>query len=80
MFIFTVCVGGGGVRCQVLREVFHYYPRLTKEQFLTVGYAERKLQLVTDLLLACQEKHHSLVGSQVTRRPGRKRQDIVRYV
>ena len=66
--------------CQVLREVFHYHPRLTKEQFLTVGYAERKLQLVTDFLLACQEKHHSLVGTQLTRRAGRNRQDSDRSV
>ena len=74
MFLFTVCVS-----CQVLREVFHYHPRLTKEQFLTVGYAERKLQLVTDLLLACQEKHHSLVGTHLPRRAGRKKQDSERY-
>ena len=55
---------------QVLREVFHYHPRLTKEQFLTVGYVERKLQMVTDLLVACQDKHRQLSGTQ---RNGRRR-------
>jgi centrosomal protein CEP44 len=52
---------------KVLREVFGCHPRLTKEQFLTVGYAERKLQLATDLLRACQSKHRSLCGPSLQR-------------
>ena len=75
----VLCTGFNGVSRtllyfpeQVLREVFHYHPRLTKEQFLTVGYVERKLQMVTDLLVACRDKHHQLSGTQQRgRRRGR---------
>lgn len=45
---------------QALREVFHYYPKLTREQFLSSGYTERKLILTTDILLICQAKHREL--------------------
>lgn len=44
----------------VLRELFQYQPRLTKEQFLTNGYAERKVILTYNLLLLCQARHKQL--------------------
>ena len=45
---------------QALRELFHYYPKLTREQFLSSGYTERKLILSTDILRLCQAKHREL--------------------
>ena len=45
---------------QALRELFHYYPKLTREQFLSSGYTERKLILTTDILHLCQAKHREL--------------------
>lgn len=45
---------------KILRNVFFYHPKLTREQFLTKGYAERKVMLTCDLLLLCQTKHNQL--------------------
>jgi hypothetical protein len=45
---------------RVLRDVFNYNPKLTREQFLADGYAERKVMLTCDFLLLCQAKHSLL--------------------
>lgn len=45
---------------RVLRDAFNYRPRLSKEQFLAKGYAERKVMLTHDLLLLCQDRHAKL--------------------
>lgn len=45
---------------QVLRDVFHYAPTLTREQFLATGFAERKMIMTTDILALCESKHQQL--------------------
>lgn len=45
---------------QVLRDVFHYVPVLTREQFLTKGFVERKIIMTTDILGLCETKHQQL--------------------
>lgn len=45
---------------QVLRDEFGYVPRLTKEQFFNLGFAEQKAILTTDVARLCLEKHELL--------------------
>ena len=47
---------------QVLRDVFNYRPKLTKEQFLSAGFAERKVLMTRDILLFCQAKNLELTN------------------
>lgn len=47
----------------LLREMFQFQPRLTKEKFLRNGYAERKVILTLNILLLCQAKHKQLLAS-----------------
>lgn len=47
---------------RVLRNAFSYHPKLTREQFLAAGYAERKVMLTCDFLLLCQAKHAQLTS------------------
>lgn len=46
-----------------LRDQFHYKPILTKEQFLQVGFAERKMQIVCDIINCVVKKHKELNNS-----------------
>ena len=46
----------------ILRDVFNYRPKLSKQQFLTTGFAERKVILTYDLLLLCQAKNLQLTA------------------
>lgn len=45
---------------KILRDVFHYKPPLTREQFLTIGFAERKIIQLSEILKKCREKHTQL--------------------
>jgi centrosomal protein CEP44 len=45
---------------KMLRDVFHYKPSLTREQFLSIGYAERKIIELCDILKRCREKSSEL--------------------
>lgn len=45
---------------KVLRNEFGYKPQLTREQFLTIGFAERKIILLCDMLKLLREKHDEL--------------------
>ncbi len=58
---------------QVLRDVFHYHPRLSKEQFLCVGFAERKVILTTQVLLLSQAKHQLLTVKENAGKGHRKK-------
>ena len=40
-----------------LRDDFKFMPQLNKQQFLTKGFAERKLMLVTDVAKLCKQQH-----------------------
>ncbi|XP_071288195.1 centrosomal protein of 44 kDa isoform X2 [Agelaius tricolor] len=46
-----------------LRDQFQYKPILTKEQFLQVGFAERKMQIVCDVINCVVKKHKELNNS-----------------
>lgn len=41
---------------RILRDEFETKPPLTKEQFFTLGFAERKLQFVTSVIKLCRKK------------------------
>ena len=41
---------------RILRDEFDTKPPLTKEQFFTPGFAERKLQFVTSVIQLCRKK------------------------
>jgi centrosomal protein CEP44 len=56
---------------RVLRDVFSYKPPLTKEQFLSTGFAERKLIMSTRILELCRDKHNHITRSSV---PKKKKQ------
>jgi hypothetical protein len=43
-----------------MRDVFNYRPKVNKEQFLSEGFAERKVILTFDLLCLCQVTHEKL--------------------
>lgn len=47
---------------QVLRDVFQYHPKISRTQFLSIGFAECKIILTVDLLKLCQKKHIQLSG------------------
>lgn len=49
---------------RILRTAFNYHPKLTLEQFLATGYAERKIMLTYDFLLLCQKKHTQLISEK----------------
>lgn len=45
---------------QILRDLFHYKPPITKEQFFNSGFVERKIIMCTDVLKLVQHKNKSL--------------------
>ncbi|XP_041837817.1 centrosomal protein of 44 kDa isoform X2 [Melanotaenia boesemani] len=45
---------------KVLRDVFHYKPVLTKQQFLLTGFSQRKLSFLCDLINLVLHKHKQL--------------------
>ena len=57
---FIICLWCVYAIIQVLRDVFHYVPMLTREQFLATGFAERKMIMATDVLRLCESKHKEL--------------------
>ncbi len=71
--MYTIAVCSLISHIQVLRDVFHYRPRLSKEQFLSVGFAEHKVIFATQILLLCQAKHQQLAGKNEANKAPRKR-------
>ena len=45
---------------RILRDEFDFKPSLTRGQFLSVGFAERKILLLSDILKFCREKDKQL--------------------
>ncbi|XP_038055485.1 centrosomal protein of 44 kDa-like isoform X2 [Patiria miniata] len=45
---------------KVLRDIFHYKPSITRQQFFSRGFAEHKIILVVDLIRMVKEKHKAL--------------------
>ncbi len=52
-----------------MRDVFQYRPKITRDQFLSIGFAECKVILTIDILKHCQTKHN-----QLTNKPNKTRQ------
>ncbi|KAM9143548.1 centrosomal protein of 44 kDa isoform 3-T3 [Pangshura tecta] len=52
---------------KLLRDQFQYKPVLTKQQFLQCGFAERKIQIVCDIISAVMKKHKEL--SNMNKKP-----------
>eukprot|EP00794_Sanderia_malayensis_P011997 gene11997-13235_t len=61
---------------KMLMQEFSYKPSLTKEQFLALGFAERKIITLTEIVKFARQKHESL--SKTKKKPAKsKRAHIV---
>ncbi|NWX17515.1 CEP44 protein, partial [Aegotheles bennettii] len=58
---------------KVLRDQFQYKPILTKQQFLQFGFAERKIQIVCDIINCVVKKHKELSNSNKVKSQARKK-------
>ncbi|KAM6362169.1 centrosomal protein of 44 kDa [Alca torda] len=58
---------------KVLRDQFQYKPVLTKQQFLQFGFAERKMQIVCDIINCVVKKHKELSNSNKVKSQTRKK-------
>ncbi|XP_026159417.1 centrosomal protein of 44 kDa isoform X2 [Mastacembelus armatus] len=45
---------------KVLRDIFHYKPILTKQQFLQWGFSQRKISFICDVINLVLQKHNQL--------------------
>ncbi|KAM6941683.1 centrosomal protein of 44 kDa isoform 3-T3 [Lycodopsis pacificus] len=52
---------------KVLRDIFHYKPILTKQQFLQCGFSQRKISVICDIINLVLKKHNQL--KKVSERP-----------
>lgn len=50
----------GTLILQILRDLFHYKPPITKEQFFNSGFVERKIIMCTEVMKLIQKKNKSL--------------------
>ncbi|KAM7168157.1 centrosomal protein of 44 kDa isoform 2-T2 [Macrochelys suwanniensis] len=57
---------------KLLRDQFQYKPVLTKQQFLQCGFAERKIQIVCDIISAVTKKHKELSNMNKAKSQTRK--------
>uniref|UniRef100_A0AAY4A171 Centrosomal protein of 44 kDa n=1 Tax=Denticeps clupeoides TaxID=299321 RepID=A0AAY4A171_9TELE len=48
---------------KILRDIFHYKPLLSKQQFHQFGFAERKVSLLCDVITFVVQKHKELSNS-----------------
>ncbi|NWI51471.1 CEP44 protein, partial [Calyptomena viridis] len=62
-----------------LRDQFQYKPILTKEQFLQFGFAERKMQIVCDIINCVVKKHKELSNSNKVKSQTRKKLRPFKY-
>uniref|UniRef100_A0ABM5GIQ4 Centrosomal protein of 44 kDa n=1 Tax=Pogona vitticeps TaxID=103695 RepID=A0ABM5GIQ4_9SAUR len=58
---------------KVLRDQFHYKPVLSKHQFLQYGFAERKIQLVCEIISSVYKRHKELDNVNKVKSQTRKR-------
>ncbi|XP_068448577.1 centrosomal protein of 44 kDa [Clinocottus analis] len=52
---------------KVLRDIFHYKPILTKQQFLQWGFSQRKISVICDIINLVLQKHNQL--KKVSKKP-----------
>ncbi|XP_052635162.1 centrosomal protein of 44 kDa isoform X1 [Harpia harpyja] len=64
---------------KLLRDQFHYKPILTKQQFLQFGFAERKMQIVCDIINCVVKKHKELSNSNKVKSQTRKKLRSFKY-
>ncbi|KAM4049466.1 centrosomal protein of 44 kDa isoform 2-T3 [Anomaloglossus baeobatrachus] len=58
---------------KVLRDVFHYKPVLTKQQFLQCGFPERRIQTICDIIDRVVKKHKEIANhNKVKVQPGKR--------
>ncbi|XP_045903376.1 centrosomal protein of 44 kDa isoform X2 [Micropterus dolomieu] len=50
---------------KVLRDIFHYKPILTKQQFLQWGFSQRKISVICDVIDLVVQKHNQLKKPRV---------------
>ncbi|XP_029687780.1 centrosomal protein of 44 kDa isoform X1 [Takifugu rubripes] len=50
---------------KVLRDIFHYKPTLTKEQFLKFGFSQRKISLICDVIDLVLQKKRQMKKTKV---------------
>ncbi|XP_067407816.1 centrosomal protein of 44 kDa isoform X2 [Emydura macquarii macquarii] len=58
---------------KLLRDQFQYKPILTKQQFLQCGFAERKIQIVCDIISSVMKKHKELSNMNKAKSQTRKK-------
>ncbi|KAM6429396.1 centrosomal protein of 44 kDa [Rhynochetos jubatus] len=58
---------------KLLRDQFQYKPVLTKQQFLQFGFAERKMQIVCDIISCVVQKHKELSNLNKVKSQTRKK-------
>lgn len=64
---------------KLLRDQFQYKPILTKQQFLQFGFAERKMQIVCDVINCVVKKHKELSNSNKVKSQTRKKLRSFKY-
>ncbi|XP_071599292.1 centrosomal protein of 44 kDa isoform X1 [Heliangelus exortis] len=64
---------------KLLRDQFQYKPVLTKQQFLQFGFAERKMQIVCDIINCVVRKHNELSNSNKVKSQMRKKHRSFKY-
>ncbi|KFV60309.1 Centrosomal protein of 44 kDa [Gavia stellata] len=64
---------------KLLRDQFQYKPILTKQQFLQFGFAERKMQIVCDIINCVVKKHKELSNSNKVKPQTRKKLTSFKY-
>ncbi|XP_064004941.1 centrosomal protein of 44 kDa isoform X2 [Pogoniulus pusillus] len=64
---------------KLLRDQFQYKPILTKQQFLQFGFAERKMQIVCDIINCVVKKHKELSNLKKVKSQTRKKLRSFKY-
>ncbi|KAM6076354.1 PREDICTED: centrosomal protein of 44 kDa [Chlamydotis macqueenii] len=64
---------------KLLRDQFQYKPILTKQQFLQFGFAERKMQIVCDIIDCVVKKHKELSNSNKVKSQTRRKLRPFKY-
>ncbi|XP_009473075.1 PREDICTED: centrosomal protein of 44 kDa [Nipponia nippon] len=64
---------------KLLRDQFQYKPILTKQQFLQFGFAERKMQIVCDIINCVVKKHKELSNSNKVKSQTKKKLRSFKY-
>ncbi len=54
---------------QALRELFAYKPPITKDQFFSNGFVERKVIMCTEILQHVRQRHQSLAPAKSSSKP-----------